>query len=63
MNVKKNMQKQIETYNVETNEEDMWESIDPKLFNKFGTEQLITAVMTITGIILMFIGLVVLFFL
>ena len=57
------MQKQIETYNVETNEEDMWESIDPKLFNKFGTEQLITAVMTITGIILMFIGLVVLFFL
>jgi len=57
------MQKQIETYNVETNEEEVWESIDPKLFNKFGTERLITAVMTITGIILMFIGLVVLFFL
>ncbi len=63
MNVKKNMQNQIETYNVETNEDDMWESIDPKLFNGFETERLITAVMTIAGIILMFIGLVVLFFL
>lgn len=52
----------IESYNVDTDENGIWESVDPNIFRDLDRGQIVKAGILLAFVILMFIGFVVLYF-